>query len=171
VRVTGGGLNIPANVNLNDYAIIVENGDINFNGNSSLTNVILIANNGSINLGSSQTENSSILAAKSINHNRSARFGGTTLLANGRADLTFNGATKGITDNDKLRVISAGNITFNGALATRGSFWSQGNFISNGFAEIYGDIRSRQNIIFNGALTFTYTAIDDTPPLITAHGD
>ncbi|BBD70727.1 hypothetical protein NIES4072_70930 [Nostoc commune NIES-4072] len=40
VRVIGGGLNIPANVNLSNYVITVEQGDINFNGNNyNLNNV------------------------------------------------------------------------------------------------------------------------------------
>jgi hypothetical protein len=47
VRIASGGLNIPANVQLNNYVIIVENGSINFNGsNQILNNVVLVANNG-----------------------------------------------------------------------------------------------------------------------------
>jgi hypothetical protein len=51
VKVTGGGLNVPANVSLSNYVITVEQGDINFNGNGqNFNNVVLIANNGNINL-------------------------------------------------------------------------------------------------------------------------
>jgi fibro-slime domain-containing protein/RHS repeat-associated protein len=172
VRVTGGGLNIPININLSNYVIIVDSGDINVNGTSNLSNVTLVANNGNINLNSVQSDNLSVLASGTINHKSSTRFGGNTLLANGTGNITFNGATKGITTTDRLRVVSAGGITFNGARSTRGSFVSQGDFISNGSADIYGTVSSKQNIIFNGALNFTYANIhdysDNNSPVILA---
>jgi Bacterial Ig-like domain len=172
VRVTGGGLNIPGTVNLSNYVIIVDSGDINFNGTSNLNNVTLVTSNGNINLNSIQSDNLSALASGTINHNSGARFGGDTLFANNTGNITFNGATKGITTTDNLRVISAGAITFNGAQSTRGSFVSQGDFISNGSATIYGTVSSKQNITFNGALTFTYANIrdysDSTPPVIVS---
>ena len=46
-----GDLNLPANINLSNYILIVENGNINFyQGNPVLNNVKLIANAGNINL-------------------------------------------------------------------------------------------------------------------------
>jgi fibro-slime domain-containing protein/RHS repeat-associated protein len=173
VRVTGGGLNIPSTVNLSNYVIIVDSGDINFNGTGNLSNVTLVTSNGNINLNSIQSDNLSVLASGTINHNSSARFGGNSLFANGTGNIIFNGATKGITANDNLWVISAGGITFNGAQSTRGSFIAQGDFIANGSSDIYGTVSSKQNIIFNGALNFTYANIrdysDSNPPVILAN--
>jgi hypothetical protein len=172
VRVTGGGLNIPGTVNLSNYVIIVDSGDINFNGTGSLSNVTLVTNSGNINLNSIQSDNLSVLASGTINHNSGARFGGNSLFANGTGSITFNGATKGVTANDNLWVISAGGITFNGSQSTRGSFIAAGDFISNGSADIYGTVSSKQNIIFNGALNFTYANLrnynDGNPPVILA---
>jgi hypothetical protein len=161
VRVTGGGLNIPGTVNLSNYVIIVDSGDINFNGTGNLSNVTLVASNGNINLNAIQSNNLSALASGTINHNSSARFGGNSLFANGTGNITFNGATKGITANDNLWVISAGNITFNGSQSTRGSFVAKGDFIANGSTNLYGTVSSKQNIIFNGKLNFTYANIRD----------
>jgi fibro-slime domain-containing protein/RHS repeat-associated protein len=172
VTVTGGGLNIPGNVNLNNYVIIVNSGDINFNGSGNLSNVTLVTNNGNINLNSVQSDNLSALASGTINHHSSAKFGGSSLLANGTGNITFNGATKGITAIDNLRVISAGNLTFNGSAVTRGSFISQGTFTANGNAQIHGTVSSKQNIIFNGSSTIIYANIlnssDTTAPVILA---
>jgi RHS repeat-associated protein len=172
VRVTGGGLNIPDNIALSNYVIIVDNGDLNFNGTSNLNNVTLVTNNGNINLNKAQTDNLLVLASGTITENSNARFGGKSLLANGTGNITFNGATKGIAANDNLWVISAGGITFNGSQSTRGSFLAQGDFIANGSADIYGTVSSKQNITFNGALDFTYANIaeysEGNPPVIVA---
>ncbi|PSB50835.1 Ig-like domain-containing protein, partial [Chamaesiphon polymorphus] len=172
VRVTGGGLNIPDNIILSNYVIIVDNGDLNFNGKSDLNNVTLVTNNGNINLNKAQTDNLLVLASGTIAENSNARFGGKSLLANGTGNITFNGATKGIAASDNLWVISAGGITFNGSQSTRGSFLAQGDFIANGSAEIYGTVSSKQNITFNGALNFTYANIaeysEGNPPVIVA---
>jgi RHS repeat-associated protein len=171
VRVTSGGLNIPPNVNLSNYVIIVDSGDINFNGSSTLTNVVLVASNGNVNLNQIQTENSSILASGRINANSTAKLGGNTLLANGQGDVTLNGATTGSTSLQNLRIVSQGQIVFNGTATVRGDFRSVGTFKANGSADIYGTVASQQDIVFNGNSTFTYANTgtnDTTPPTITA---
>jgi RHS repeat-associated protein len=171
VRVTSGGLNIPPNVNLSNYVIIVDSGDINFNGSSTLTNVVLVASNGNVNLNQIQTENSSLLASGRINANSTAKLGGNTLLANGQGDVTLNGAITGTTSLQNLRIVSQGQIVFNGAATVRGDFRSVGNFKANGSADIYGTVASQQDIVFNGNSTFTYANTgtnDTTPPTITA---
>lgn len=170
VKVTGGSLNIPNNVNLNNYLIIVENGSINFNGNSSLNNVTLIANNGNINLGKASGNNVSILASGTINQNSNASFSGKSLIANGAGDLTFNGSTQSVNNDDNLWIVSAGNLTFNSNASVRGSFWSRGNFIANSQSDIYGIVTSLKDITFNGNANFTYAnTIDTEPPVITAN--
>jgi len=171
VRVTNGGLNIPANVNLSNYIITVDSGDINFNGTSNLTNVVLVANSGNVNLNQIQTENSSILANGRINANNTAKFGGKTLLANGTGDITFNKAITGTTTVQNLQVVSQGRITFNDTATVRGNFHSMGTFSANGTADIFGTVASQADIVFNRNSTFTYTNTgntDTTPPTITA---
>jgi hypothetical protein len=112
VTVTGGGLSIPSGVNLSNYVIIVESGNLTFNGSGTLSNVMLVANGGNINLNGAQAENLTAVASGTVSQSSGARFGGYSVLANGTGNLTFNGATKGITATDNLRVVSAGNITF-----------------------------------------------------------
>ncbi|WP_225902752.1 Ig-like domain-containing protein, partial [Pseudanabaena sp. PCC 6802] len=160
VRIASGGLNIPANVQLRNYVIIVENGNINFNGaNHLLDNVVLVANNGSISLsGGENNTNISLLASGTINVNSKVKFTGKTLLANGNGGITFGGntSTNGITD--ALRVISQGNIAFNGAANIRGEILSAGTFTSNGRFDLFGSVGAKQDITFNGVATVTDVA-------------
>ena len=166
VRVTNGGLNIPANLNLSNYVIIVDNGDINFSGNGNLNNVVLVANNGNVNLKQIQSENSSILANGKITIDSSAKLGGNTLIANGQGDITFNAATTGTSSIQNLHVVSQGRITFNSKATVRGDFRSVGTFSANDKADIYGTVASQQDVVFNTNSTFTYN--DTVAPTITA---
>ena len=87
VKVTGGGLNIPSNVNLNNYVITVESGDINFNGSGhNLNNVMLKTNNGNVNLANVSAQDLSLFASGSINTNSGARFAGDSLLTTGTSN-------------------------------------------------------------------------------------
>ncbi len=156
VRVTNGGLNIPANLVLRDTVMIVENGDINFNGSGqTLSNVMLIASNGNINLGNVQSIGLAVFASGSITMNGGARFGGSTLLANGSSagSITFNGATTTTDANSSLQVIAQGNLTFNGATHTRGQFLTARDFTFNGSSTLLGSIEAKGNITFNGRAT------------------
>ncbi|GJD23682.1 hypothetical protein RIVM261_086380 [Rivularia sp. IAM M-261] len=156
IRVTGGGLNIPSQVIQSNTVIIVEQGDINLNGSGhDFTNVVLIANNGNINLNNIRSSNLSVLASGSINTNSEARFGGASLLAAGSptGTINFNGATNTVTEADKLRVISQGDITYNSTADTRGEFISGKNFTANSNSTIIGGIDAKGNIIFNGQVT------------------
>jgi fibro-slime domain-containing protein/RHS repeat-associated protein len=174
VRVTGGGLNVPANLSLNNYIITVEQGDINFNGNGhNFNNVVLITNNGNVNLSNLLSRDLSVFASGSINMNGGARFAGSSLLATGSSNgnITFNGATSSINTINKLKVFSQGDITYNGASDTRGLFLSVKNFIFNGSSTLYGSISAKGNIIFNGQATVIGVAElmpDITPPVISA---
>ncbi len=174
VRVIGGGLNVPANVNLNNYVITVEQGDINFNGNGhNFNNVVLITNNGNVNLSNVQSRDLSVFASGSINMNGGARFAGNSMLANGstNGNITFNGATSSINTTDNLKVISQGDITYNGASDTRGLFLSIKNFTFNGSSTLYGSISAKGNIFFNGKATVIAVAElmpDINPPVISA---
>jgi hypothetical protein len=169
VRVTGGGLNIPSNITLNNYVITVESGDINFNGNNhNFNNVVLITNNGNINLGNVQSRDLAVFASGSINMNGGARFAASTMLASGsnNGTINFNGATTTTNPTDILHVVSQGDITYNGASNTRGFLLSAKNFIYNGNSTLYGTISAKGNIIFNGSATVIYT--NDIPPDTTA---
>ncbi|MGL5872983.1 MAG: Ig-like domain-containing protein, partial [Xenococcaceae cyanobacterium] len=172
VKVTGGGLNVPNNVNLSNYVITVESGDFNFNGNApSLDNVVLITNNGNINLGKAQANNVAAFANGSINMNGQAKFSGNSLIASGNSNssINFNGATKTINATDELKVVSAGSIIFNGSTATRGNFQAVKDFTANGSSTIYGSIGVKGNIIFNGNTGVVGVGSPDTtPPVITA---
>jgi membrane-associated phospholipid phosphatase len=166
VRVTGGGLNIPAGIDLSNYVIIVDNGNITCNDNAKLTNVTLVANNGSINLNRLQGENVAVLAAGKITTSDTVKLGGNSLLANGSGDITFNGRTCGTNTLQNLQVISQGRITFNDVAILRGSFLSAGEFITNDRTELSGTIASQKDIIFNDRISVTY--VDLVAPVIAA---
>ncbi|MEM6398797.1 MAG: Ig-like domain-containing protein [Cyanobacteria bacterium P01_D01_bin.116] len=176
VRVTGGGLNIPGNINISNYVITVENGDINFNGsNHNFNNVVLISNNGNINLSGVQATNLSVFASRSINMNNQARYSGSNLLASGsnNGSINFNGTTASTDGTDTLRVVSSGRITFNAASDTRGSFESVGDFTFNNNSTLYGTIAAKGNITFNNGANVIYvsdapTDTDTSSPIIDA---
>jgi large repetitive protein len=156
VRVTGGGLNVPTNITISNYVIIVEQGDINFNGNGhNFNNVVLVSNNGNINLSNLQARDLSVFANGSINMNGGARFAGSTLMANGSGNITFNGATTTTDTTSNLKVISSGDITYNGAANTRGTFQAVKNFNYNGNSTLFGSIEVKGNITFNSGATVT----------------
>ncbi|HEY9599270.1 MAG TPA: hypothetical protein V6D33_16525, partial [Cyanophyceae cyanobacterium] len=173
VQVTGGGLNIPANVNLSNTIIIVEQGDINFNGNEHhCNNVLLVTNGGNVNLNTIESIDLSILTSGSININGEARLGGFTLLANGdrNGNIIFNGATL-TTDNGRLKVICQGDITCNNTANTQALFLSAKNFTANRNSKIIGSIGAKGNITFNAQITVIAANIHDrdtTPPVISA---
>lgn len=154
VRIIGGTLTIPAGVTIANTIILVDNGNIVLTGNAqTLNNVMLIANTGSINLANAQAKDTTVLAATSLTMNGSTRFDGTTLLANGSGDLTFNGATKLNDSTQNLTVVSQGNLTFNGAQNSRGTFIARQEFTFNGNSQLYGRIRAKGDVRFNGGGT------------------
>ncbi|NJO63028.1 MAG: hypothetical protein HC836_33860 [Richelia sp. RM2_1_2] len=91
---------------------------------------MLISNNGNINLSGVRATNLSVFASGSINMSNTARFTGSTMLATGsnNGSINFNGATTSTNSGDNLKVVSAGRITFNAALNSRGSISSVGDY-------------------------------------------
>ena len=172
IQVTGSGLNIPSGVNISNSAIIVSNGDINFNGSGSqLNNVILIANNGNINLNTIQVNNSTILANNNLLANGAIQVIGNSLLANNNSSgvINFNG---NITENSTaiLRVVAAGNLTFNSSITGQGSFLVGKDFSSNGNTTITGNLAVKGNTTFNGGINFAWSNLNLNPtPTITTH--
>ncbi|WP_100897731.1 Ig-like domain-containing protein [Nostoc flagelliforme] len=70
-----------------------------------------------------------------------------------------------------MKVISQGDITYNGASDTRGLFLSVKNFTFNGISTLYGSISAKGNIFFNGKACVIAVADlmpDTTPPIISA---
>ena len=156
VSVIGGELKIPGNVNLSNYVIIVEQGNLRFQGsNNNLDNVVLITNNGDVNLAKAKSQDVSVFASGSVNMNGAATFARDTLIASGSStgNVTFRGSSKNINASDTIRVVSNGDIIFNGASDTRGIFESAGKFTSNGKSTVYGKIAAKGDIRFNGGLT------------------
>ncbi|BAS59966.1 YD repeat protein (plasmid) [Leptolyngbya boryana NIES-2135] len=166
VRVVNGSLNIPNNVIFSNMVIIVENGNITMGNNQSLDNVALVANAGTIDLSNIQAKNLAAFASGGISTNGGARFDGTTLLVNNSGDITFNSATKTFDATQNLRVISQGNILYNGATNTRGNFVAAQSFTFNGTSSLYGSIQAKGDITFNGRSSVV--AIDQIAPTITA---
>jgi RHS repeat-associated protein len=164
IRVLNGSLNIPNNVDLSNYVILVENGDITLGSNNKLTNVTLVATN--VYFKNNQVTNSSILAANIISGNSQISFTGKNLLATGQGNVTLNGTTTGLDSAQNLRIVSQGQITLNGSVTARGEFRSVGNFLVNGSSNIYGTIATLQDVRFNGNSTFTYanTGSNNLPP-------
>ncbi|MBF2015836.1 MAG: hypothetical protein IGS23_11675 [Rivularia sp. T60_A2020_040] len=155
VEIIGGGLTIPNNVNLSNYVIIVQEGDIKFRGSkNNLDNVVLIANDGDINLAKVKASDLSVFASGSIDMNDAATFAGDSLIAsdNSSGGITFRGATENINVNNNIRVVSSGDITFDGAADTRGIFESAGDFTSNSQSTIYGAIAAKGDIQFNAGV-------------------
>ncbi|MBD2465964.1 DUF642 domain-containing protein, partial [Oscillatoria sp. FACHB-1407] len=173
VQVTGGGLNVPAGVNLSHTIIQVAQGDINFNGSGhTFTNVMLVTNSGNINLSNLSSTDLSAFASGSINMNNGARFGGIALLASESTNgsVNFNGATTTTDSTSNLRVVSQGSITFNAAANTRGAFLSVGNFTYNNTSTLLGSIGAKGNVIFNAPATVIAASIsgpDTTAPELT----
>ncbi|BAZ08411.1 FG-GAP repeat-containing protein [Calothrix sp. NIES-4071] len=174
VRVVGGALEIPNNVDISNYVITVETGDISFKGNNqNVNNVVFVANNGSIDLGRMNSLSLSAFASGSITMNSQARFKGATILANGSStgSIAFNGASTSINATDAVKVISQGKISFSGASNTRGYFTSADEFTFNSSSTLYGTIAAKGNVTFNGSSVVIYAAelnTDTTAPTITA---
>lgn len=157
MEVIGGELKIPGNVNLSNYVIVVQQGNLRFQGsNHNLDNVILITNNGDINLASSKSQDVSVFASGSIDMYSGATFAGDTLIAFGSSsgNVTFRGSSKNINASDTIRVVSNGDINFNGASDTRVIFESAGKFTSNGNSTVYGRIAAKDDVKFNGGVRF-----------------
>jgi membrane-associated phospholipid phosphatase len=166
VRILNGGLNIPVDIDLSNYVIIVENGNITCSDNAKLTNVALVAKNGNLHLKRMQGEHVALLASGRITASDTLKLGGNSKIANGSGDITFNGRTSGTNTVQNLQVISQGRITFNDTARLRGSFLSAEAFTTNENAELFGTISSQKDVIFNDKISVTY--VDLVAPVIAA---
>jgi large repetitive protein len=119
VRIINGNFNLPANITLNNYIIIVENGNININqGNPTLNNVTFIANNGDVNLNSVSATNLKLSASGNINFNGNTTLNGSSTI-NSNGNTTLNGNTNTI-GNATLKIVAQGNVAVSGNTTLKG---------------------------------------------------
>jgi RHS repeat-associated protein len=175
VLVQGGALTLPANVAISNTVIILESGNLTLapSGGQTLNNVMLSTNAGSVNLNKISSTNLAVFAATSLTMNGAARFGDSTILANASStsDITFNGATTTTTANDTLKVIAQGNINYSGSADTRGQFLTASAFTANGNSTLYGSVKAKGDITFNGStvvVAIPATVVDTIAPNLTA---
>ena len=83
-------------------------------------------------------------------------FAGDSLIATGDSNgsINFNGTTVN-NEPSYLRVISQGNIIFNGSNTTIGEFLARKNFTANGSSSIVGSVQTKGDIRFNGSATIS----------------
>jgi large repetitive protein len=150
VRIINGNFNLPSNITLNNYIIIVENGNINLNqGNSTLNNVTFIANNGNIALNNVTASNLKLSASGDIN------FAGNTTL-NGNSTINSNGNTKingNTTGNATIKIVAQGNVDVSGNSTLKGQISSKKEVTLSGKTTLVGGIDALGNITLSGNVT------------------
>ena len=154
VRVVNGNFNLPPNINLSNYVIIVENGNINLSqGNPVLNNVMLIANNGNINFNSVNATNLRLSASGNIN------FTGNTLLAgistvNSNGNTTLSGNTQ-MTATSLVKVVAGGDVSVSGNSTLRGQFLTRKSLSMSGSTSLVGSIDALGDVSISGNSTIT----------------
>ena len=153
VRVVGGKLDIPNNVDLSNYAIIVEKGDIKFKGNNNnLDNVLLQAESGKLEAKKLEANNTFLLASDKIDFKGATQFTGANLIANGKGKIGFNSTVTTPNETDSLRVISADDIKLKSQSSVRGQLLAQDDLNVKGDSTFYGLLGAKDNITFNGGV-------------------
>jgi large repetitive protein len=146
VRIINGSLTLPANINLSNYIIIVENGNINFNqGNPVINNVTLIANAGSINLKSVKGTSLSLCASGDINFSGSNQLTGNNII-NSNGNAHFEGSTAMTNTTSQVKIVAQGNIEISGNTSLKGQLWTKKDFSASGSTTIIGAITAMDNV-------------------------
>jgi PKD repeat protein len=152
VRIVNGDFNLPANINLSNYIIIVENGNINFNkGNPVLNNVTLIANNGKIDLKSVTANNLKLSASGNINLIGDSTLSGNLLL-NSNGNTTLGGNTQ-MTSDSQIKIVAAGDVSINGNTTIQGQILTKKNLSMNGKTTLLGSADALGDITIGGNST------------------
>ncbi len=155
VRIINGNLNVPANINLSNYIIIVENGNIIFNnGNPVLNNVTLIANSGNIDLKSVAGTSVSLCASGNINFSGGNQLAGNWLV-NSNGNTTFAGGNSMTNTTSQVKIVAQGNIEISGNTSLKGQLWTKKNFQASGSTTIVGAITAGDNVEIGGNSTIT----------------
>ncbi|MCY7337090.1 MAG: hypothetical protein LH613_12905, partial [Chamaesiphon sp.] len=153
VRIINGDLNLPANINLSNYILIVENGNINFyQGNPVLNNVKLIANAGNINLNSTTGTNLSLSASGNINITGNTSLGGTSII-NSNGNITTNGGLSMVNTTATVKMVAQGDLTVNGNTSLKGQLFTKKNMTINGQTTIIGSLDALLNVSIGGNTT------------------
>jgi PKD repeat protein len=153
VRIINGDLNLPANINLSNYILIVENGNINFyQGNPVLNNVKLIANAGNINLNSTTGTNLSLSASGNINITGNTSLGGISII-NSNGNITTNGGLSMVNSTATVKMVAQGDLTVNGNTSLKGQLFSKKNVTMNGKTTLVGSVDASLNVTIGGNTT------------------
>jgi large repetitive protein len=150
VRIINGSLNLPANINLSNYIIIVENGNINFSqGNPIINNVTLIANAGNINLKSITGTSLSLCASGDINFSGANQLAGNNVI-NSNGNANFGGSTLMTNTTSQVKIVAQGNIEISGNTSLKGQLWTKKDFSASGSTTIIGAITAMDNVDISG---------------------
>ncbi|WP_219892241.1 PKD domain-containing protein [Chamaesiphon polymorphus] len=153
VRIINGDLNLPANINLSNYILIVENGNINFSqGNPVLNNVKLIANAGKIDLNSNTATNLSLSASGNINITGNTKLGGTSIISS-NGNITTNGGLSMASSTATVRMVAQGDFSVSGNTSLKGQLFAKKNITINGQTTIVGSIDALLNLSIGGNTT------------------
>ena len=155
VRILNGSLNVPPNINLSNYIIIVENGSINFSqGNPVLNNVTLIANAGNINLKSVTGTSVALCASGDINFSGSNQLAGNNII-NSNGNTIFAGSNSMTNTNSSVKIVTQGNIEMSGNTSLKGQLWTKKDFSASGSTTIVGSITAANNVNLSGNTNVT----------------
>lgn len=160
VRVTGGQLDIPNNVDLSNYTIKVDSGDVKFKGsNNELDNVLLQAEDGKLEAKKLVANNVSILASDKIDIKSESQFTGENLIANASGKIEFKSSVTTPNENDSLRVISADDVELKSSSNLRGQLLSRDDLNVKGQSTFYGKLGAKGDITFDGGVEVYATSL------------
>ena len=150
VRVIEDKLEIPNNVDLNNYVIVVEKGDIKFKGsNNDLDNVVLLAEDGKLEAKKVNANNTTFLASDKIEIKSQSQFTGENLIANGSGKIEFKSKVTTPNETDSLRVISAEDLELKSQSEIRGQLLASEDLTVKSQSTFYGSIGAKNDIDFN----------------------
>ena len=162
VRVVGGKLDIPNNVDLSHYNIIVERGDVKFKGsNNKLDNVLLFAESGKLEAKRLVANDVSLLASDKIDIKSDSQFTGSNLIANGKGKIEFKSTVTTPNETDSLRIISAEDVELKSPSLVRGQLLAIDDLNIKGDSIFYGLLGAGDDINFDGEVEVY--AIPDEP--------
>ena len=154
VKIINGNFNLPPNINLSNYIIIVENGNINLNqGNPVLNNVTLIANNGNINFNSVNATNLKLSASGNINFTGNTQLGGISTV-NSNGNTTCSGNTQ-MTATSQVKIVSQGDVSVSGNTTLRGQILTKKSLSMSGSTTLVGSIDALGDVTISGNSTIT----------------
>ena len=153
VRVTGGKLEIPNNVDLSNYVIVVEKGDIKFKGsNNDLDNVLLHAEDGKLEVKKVNANNTTLLASDKIEVRSKSQFTGENLIANGRGKIELKSQVTTPNKTDSLRIISAEDLELKTQSQIRGQLLAADDLTVRSKSTIYGFLGAKDRINFDSSV-------------------